>query len=110
MYLARAPTQDGQDESELINSLQMKRRRRKRGGSEGDVQEETGSKDGRGAQKSKSATKLHSAPTSCAAAAAAQLVTVRFCRLFGKCLLLKVTEREGKEADRFFNSALILAN
>ncbi len=81
-------------------------------GSEGDAQENTGSEDGQGTQKSKSATELHSAPTSCAAAAAAaaQLVTAHFCRLFGKCLLLKVTEREGKEADRFFNSAVILAN
>lgn len=40
--------------------------------------------------------------TSCVATAAAQLVTAHFCRLFEKCLLLKVTEREGKEADRFF--------
>ena len=74
-------------------------------GSTGDVQEQTGSKDGRGTQKSKSATKLHSAPTSSAEAAAAQLVTVHVCRPFGKCLLLKVIEREGKEADSFILTA-----
>lgn len=52
---------------------------------------------------------LHGAPTSfaaVAAAAAAQLATVHFCRLFGKCLLLKVTDREGEEADRFFSGAV----
>ena len=76
-------------------------------GSTGDVKKKTRNQEGKGSSKSQKVLQLL---VQKAAAAGAQLVTAHFCRLFGKCLLWKVRERGGKEADRFYNSTVILAN
>lgn len=64
---------------------------------------ETGGEVTWGSQKSTSTAELHTAPTSCIAVARL-LVTAHFCRLFGNCLLLKVTEKEENEAGRFLTA------